>query len=56
MERRNFFACLAPGTLAAYAAVPLTANAMEAESECKMEVQLKGEEIQHRVIFDFKSF
>ncbi len=52
MERRNFFTLMGTGTLTALAVVPLVTNALEVSSEPKQESVLKGEKIQHMVIFN----
>ena len=52
MERRNFFTRLFTGSLAVFAVVPLAASAMQRNDAGKKTVLLKGEEIQHMVVFN----
>lgn len=54
MERRKFFTRLGLGALATCAAAPVMSNNMKA-MESKSASPLKKGEIQHMVIFDFKT-
>ncbi len=55
MQRRTFFTRFGAGTLTMLTAFPFLSSAMKIKKHRKKESFLKKDDIQHMVIFDFKS-